>query len=109
MTLLIIWELLQRRRELGYQALDLPQAPRPLRPGSPKDCPVCRRPHPKPLWGQFHKPGVEPWARCKGRRGKREQICTAGHVCPDPLCDYWGNTDPTFHALVGNGVRQGIQ
>ena len=108
-TLLIILDLLQRRRELGYQSLDLPKEPRRLKPGSPRDCPVCRRPHPRPLWGHAHQPGVEPWIRRKSRRGKPKQICTAGHACPNPLCDYWGNTDPTFHALVGNGVRQGIQ
>jgi len=27
------------------------------------------------------------------------------HACPDPDCDYYGNTDPTFHAVVGDGNR----
>ena len=108
-TLFIILELLQRRREIGYHPLSLPKDPRPLKPRSPLDCPVCRRPHPKPLWGHAHKPGVEPWPTRKSRRGKHKHICTAGRACPNPLCDYWGNTDPTFHALVGNGRRHGIQ
>ena len=38
-------------------------------------------------------------------------ICTAGYACPQPDCDYFGNTDPTFHALVGDDQRaaDGIQ
>ena len=108
-TLFIIWQLLPWYREYGDQPLDLPREPHPLKPRSPHDCPVCRRPHPKPLWGHAHKPGVLPWPERKSRRGKHKHICTAGHACPNPLCDYWGNTDHTFHALVGNGLRNGIQ
>jgi len=36
-------------------------------------------------------------------------VCTAGHACPNPACDYHGNTEATFHALVGNGLRKGVQ
>ncbi len=34
-----------------------------------------------------------------------------GYACPQPECDYFGNTDPTFHVLVGDGRRgaDGIQ
>jgi transposase-like protein len=108
-TFFIILELLQRRRELGYQPLNLSQGRRPLKPRSPLDCPVCGRPHPKPLWEHAHKPGVRAWPQRKSRRGKPKHVCTAGHACSNPLCDYWGNTDPKFHALVGNGVWNGIQ
>jgi IS1 family transposase len=108
-TLFIILELLERRRELSYQPLGLPQAPRLLKPRSPQDCPVCRRPHPKPLWGHAHKPGILPWPKRKSPRGPHKHICTVGRACPNPLCDYWGDTDPTFHALVGNGHPNGIQ
>jgi IS1 family transposase/transposase-like protein len=81
----------------------------PLKPRTPEDCPVCQHPHPKSLWGHGRKPGVEPWRMRKSPRGDHKRICTAGHACPNPECDYWGNTDPTFHALVGNGMRHGIQ
>lgn len=108
-TLFIILELLQRRRERGHQPVVLANEPRPLKPRSPQDCPVCRHPHPKPLWGHAQKPGVGPWSQRKSPRGKHKEICTAGHACPNPECHYWGNTDPTFHALVGNGVRSDIQ
>jgi IS1 family transposase len=108
-TLFIVWELLPWYREIGYHPPALPKEPRPLKPRSPLDCPVGCRPHPKPLWGHAHKPGVLPWPKRKSRRGKPKHLCTAGHACPNPLCDDWGNTDPTFHALVGNGRRNGIQ
>jgi IS1 family transposase len=52
---------------------------------------------------------VRPWPECKSPRGQPKHICTAGRVCPNPLCDYWGDTDPTFLALVGNGHPNGIQ
>jgi IS1 family transposase len=108
-TLFTIWELLPAYRALGDVPLGLPPEPQPLKPRSPQDCPVCRQPHPKSLWGHVHKPDVLPWPECKSPRGQPKHICTAGRACPNPLCDYWGNTDPTFHALVGNGHPNGIQ
>ena len=36
---------------------------------------------------------------------RAKTICTAGYACPQPDCDYFGNADPTFHALIGNGQR----
>jgi hypothetical protein len=83
--------------------------PRPLKPRTPEDCPVCRRPHPSPLCGYVRKEGVKPWCARKSRRGKPKRVCTAGHACPNPACAYAGNTDPACHALVGNGLRHGIQ
>jgi len=87
------------------------KTPRPLTPRTLKDCPVCGRPHPTPLIGNIRKPGVLPWCERKSTRGKPKTICTAGYACPQPECDYFGNTDPTFHALVGDGKRgaDGIQ
>ena len=78
---------------------------------TPKDCPVCGRPHPTPLWSNVRKPSVLPWSERKSRRGKHKTICTAGYACPNLACDYHGNTDSTFHALVGCGRRgaDGIQ
>jgi len=64
-----------------------------------------------PIGGHVRKPGVLPWSERKSSRGKRKTICTAGYACPRPDCDYFGNTDSTFHALVGEGKRgaDGIQ
>jgi hypothetical protein len=81
------------------------KTPRPLKPRTPQDCPVCGRPHPTPLWGNPRQAGVLPWNERKSPRGKPKTICTAGHAYPNRDCDYYGNTDATFHALVGNGKR----
>jgi len=87
------------------------KAPRPLKPRTPNDCPVCGRAHPMPLAGNVCKPGVLPWRECKSTRGSPKTICAAGYACPNPDCDYHGNTDSTFHAMVGDGTRgaDGIQ
>jgi hypothetical protein len=66
-TFFILLELLQRRRELGYLPRALPKEPRPLKPRSPLDCPVCRHPQPKPLWGHAHRPGALPWPQRKSQ------------------------------------------
>jgi len=59
------------------------------------------------------KPGVLPWRERKSTRGtlRAKTIFTASYACPRPDCDYFGNTDFTFHALVGDGLRgaDGIQ
>jgi len=87
------------------------KTPRPLKPRTPHDCPVCGRPHSTPLVGNVRKPGVLPWRERKSPRGRLKTICTAGYACPTPDCDYFGNTDSTFHALVGDDQRgsDGIQ
>jgi IS1 family transposase len=59
--------------------------------------------------GSAHRAGIEPRPQRKSRRGKRKHLCTTGRACPNPICDHGGNTDPTFHAIVGNGLRNGIQ
>src|SRR5512136_2248514 len=71
--------------------------PRPLKPRTPRDCPLCGHPHPTPLGGHVRQAGVLPWSERKSPRGKRKTICTAGYACPNPECDYHGNTDATFH------------
>ena len=67
------------------------KTPRPLKPRTPNDCPVCGRPHSTPLWGNPRKPGVIPWSECQSLRGRPKTICTAGYACPNPDCDYHGN------------------
>jgi len=87
------------------------KAPRPLKPRTPNDCPVCGRAHPTPLVGNMCKPGVVPWRERKTTRGRPKALCTAGYACPNPDCDNHGNADSSLHALVGHGQRgaDGIQ
>jgi len=46
---------------------------------------------------------VRPWGEVKSRRGAPKRIDTEGFACPNPQCQYFGNTDAHFHALVGDG------
>ena|SRR5438270_8593449 len=71
-----------------------------LKPRTPRDCPVCR----------LASPGVEPasapvrpWREVKSRRGAPKRISTAGFACPNQQCAYFGITDASIHALVGDG------
>ena len=112
-SLLIARRLWRAAHQPILASVSSPQrkTPRPLKPRTPHDCPVCGRPHPTPLVGNVRKPGVLPWRERKSPRGRPKTICTAGYACPRPDCDYVGNTDSTFHALVGDGTRgtNGIQ
>src|SRR5258708_151011 len=71
-----------------------------LKPRTPLDCPLCRlfssgvRPAPAP---------VRPWREVKSRRGAPKRIPTAGFACPKQQCPYFGITDASIHALVGDG------
>jgi len=64
-------------------------------------CVVAHIPHPA---GARFVSRASPWRERKSQRGKPKTICTAGYACPNPDCDYFGNTDSTFHALVGDGI-----
>jgi len=48
---------------------------------------------------------VRPWSEVKSRRGAPKRIPTEGFACPNPQCQYFGNTDALFHALVGDGTH----
>jgi hypothetical protein len=39
----------------------------------------------------------------KSRRGAPKRVNTEGFACPNQQCEYFGTTDASFHALVGNG------
>ncbi len=76
-----------------------------LKPRSPDDCPACRlastasssvEPDPAP---------VRPWREVKSRRGAPKRIPTEGFACPNQQCPYFGITDASIHALVGDGTH----
>jgi hypothetical protein len=77
--------------------------PRLLKPRTPDDCPICRLAT-TPSVGVRPTPGpVRPWSEVKSRRGAPKRIDTEGFACPNRQCSYFGNTDASFHALVGDG------
>ena len=48
---------------------------------------------------------VVAYAERKSSRGRKKSISTQGYGCPNPECDYHGQSDEKVHALVGDGKR----
>jgi IS1 family transposase/transposase-like protein len=74
-----------------------------LKPRTPDDCPTCRLGSTASSVLESVPTPVRPWCEVKSRRGAPKRINTAGFACPNPQCQYFGNTDAHFHALVGDG------
>ncbi len=74
-----------------------------LKPRTPLDCPACRLSSTSSSGGRSVPAPVRSWSEVKSRRGAPKRIDTEGFACPNPQCQYFGNTDAHFHALVGDG------
>jgi hypothetical protein len=74
-----------------------------LKPRSPHDCPACRLASPASSGGGLAPAPVRPWREMKSRRGAPKQVKTEGFACPNQQCAYFGITDASIHALVGDG------
>jgi len=74
-----------------------------LKPRCPNDCPVCRLVPPVSSSGEPAPALVQPWCEVKSRRGAPKRIPTDGFACPNRACRYFGITDASKHALVGDG------
>ena len=46
---------------------------------------------------------VRPWREVKSCRGAPKRVKTEGFACPNQQCAYFGITDASIHALVGDG------
>ncbi len=74
-----------------------------LKPRTPLDCPSCRLAC-TPSPGMRPAPAlVRPWREVKSRRGAPKRVNTEGYACPNQKCAYFGITDASVHALVGDG------
>ena len=74
-----------------------------LKPRTPDDCPACRRAPTASLGTEPVPAPVRPWREVRSRRGAPKRIPTEGFACPNPQCTYFGITDASIHALVGDG------
>jgi hypothetical protein len=83
--------------------------PRPLKPRSADDCPLCRRAKTKPLKPSHEGPTVRSWRELKSPRGRSKRIPTEGFACANRLCEYFAITDAQLHALVGDGKHGKIE
>ena len=80
-----------------------------LKPRTADDCPACRL---SSMTSSDEAPApaaVRPWSEVKSRRGAPKRIDTAGFACPNKQCWYYGNTDASFHALVGDGKHGRVE
>jgi IS1 family transposase len=50
-----------------------------------------------------------PWYEVKSRRGAPKRIHTEGFACPNQQCPYFGITDASIHALVGDGKHGHVE
>lgn len=73
------------------------------KPRSPEACEGCQK-GPKIEVFQPRR-DVAPHADTKSPRGRPKALSTVGYACPHPRCEYFGVTDESLHALVGNGKR----
>jgi hypothetical protein len=75
-----------------------------LKPRSPDDCPACRLASTPSSGGGSAPAPVRPWHEVKSRRGAPKRVDTEGYACPNQQCPYFGITDASIHALVGDGT-----
>jgi hypothetical protein len=74
-----------------------------LKPRTPDDCPVCRLATASSMRAGPDPGPVRPWSEVKSRRGAPKRIPTEGFACPNQQCAYFGITEASIHALVGDG------
>ena len=74
-----------------------------LKSRCPDDCPACRLASTPSPCVRPAPALVRPWGEVKSRRGAPKRVNTEGFACPNPQCLYFGRTDASMHALVGDG------
>ena len=90
--------------------LQAPKRARVLHLHTPDHCRACHYAVPAPLHlAHYRKPGVLPWRQRKDPRGTKKKIDTRGYACCNSACDYYGNIESDFHALVGKGAHGQVE
>ena len=103
LAILCISQLLQgARARIHTQAAPKVRTPRPIRPKTADDCPLCRAEQAKQMDAQL-KQATKPWREVKSQRGRKKTLSTQGYSCPNQDCIYFGIADERIHALVGYG------
>ncbi len=105
--LLILWPLLRSillnlRPHQGPAAHKF-QTPRPLKPKTGDDCPLCRSEKKMLAARSVSHPTPPPWSDVRSRRGRKKTISTQGYACGNLECVYYHILDENTHALVGYG------
>ncbi len=79
------------------------KTPRPLKPKTGEDCPLCRAGKAIPCNEPQTGPVLRPWREVKSVRGRKKTISTQGYACNNRECVYYHVVDEGVHALVGYG------
>jgi IS1 family transposase len=100
----LLWIWLTRRSGHSEKTPEpaKPKRRRRLRPRTPNDCAQCRA-EADPESKEPRQRKVIPWSEIKSPRGRKKEIDTEGHACPNRKCDYFDIRDANIHALVGYG------
>ena len=80
-----------------------------LKPRTPLDCPARRLACAHLTAAGPAPASVRPWREMKSRRGAPKRIPTNGFACPNRQCPYFGITDASIHALVGDGKHGHVE
>jgi IS1 family transposase len=106
-TLVVLWGLILVlvalcHRPTASAVSVLAKVPRPLKPKTGDDCPVCRgAPAPNTEEGARRMP--RPWGEVRSTRGPKKHSDTEGYACDQLTYAYYGITDATVHALIAYG------
>jgi hypothetical protein len=100
LVLLLPWREV-RRKPVVHAATA--KGPRPLKPKTGADCPLCQAEHGALMNEASGTVLPRPWREGRSRRGRKKGSVTAGYACDNPQCAYYGITDPANHALVADG------
>ena len=110
---LLLWFLLSKHGRRQFRSLrksvkhywqrQKEHIARQWHPKSPNDCPHCCAGLKLQVARINHD--VVPWSQRKGKGGAKKQFDTGGFACLNPVCLYFGITDPLIHALVKNTNR----
>ena len=108
LLLILLWCLIglgvwARRRGTRRQGGRTRGPARVLRPRTPEDCAQCRAAGADDRQPAPPTPALPPWRAGTRRRGAPRRLVTEGYACPMRACAYFGITDSTLHALVGDG------
>ena len=107
--LISIWPILRTIRFGFWRQKPLEEkktkTPKPLKPKTPDDCPVCREEKASPLKEAQTGQMPRPWSEVRNRRGRKKEISTQGYACNNQKCVYFHVMDESMHALVGYGYH----
>jgi IS1 family transposase len=104
-VLWLVWLWRQRQPPQSRPAAVRTTLQRLLKPRTPDDCPACREETASALIERPTPPPVRPWSEVKSHRGAPKHIATLGFACDKRACVYFGITDASIHALVGDGTH----